>query len=99
MDEGLWEVAEELSGDRIDLFGVQPDVVGVPEQLVEEDGSLVRSTGLRECVGEPDRAREKRAVLALDTVVADVAPDERPVGELSAEALIVPRRRPRFESS
>src|SRR5918995_3517588 len=35
MGERLWEVAEGLTGVRVDLLGEEADIVGVPQQAVE----------------------------------------------------------------
>ena len=45
MDESLGEVAEECAASLIDLLGVEPDVVGQPDQLLHQLGRLDDATG------------------------------------------------------
>src|SRR3954471_15253110 len=61
----LREVAEEGAVGRVDLLGIEADVVREAGELVEQRGRLVGPAGGRQRLDEPERARQERA-LALD---------------------------------
>ena len=49
---------------RVPLLAEQPDVVAQVEQPLEELARLVAASGQGEGVGEPEAAREERALVA-----------------------------------
>src|SRR4028119_72833 len=65
--EGLREVAQGLAGVP-DLLGVQPEVVGVAEHLLEHQARLVHPTCARQRLDEPERAQAERAFFAREAV-------------------------------
>src|SRR4029450_74510 len=64
---------------RVDLLGVEPDVVGEAHELVHQLRRLLDSTSARERLREPEGAGQEGTVRAGDTVLARVAVDERTV--------------------
>ena len=74
--ERLGEVAEQLAGGRVDLLGEQADVVGEGGRPLEHLAGAGRLSGQRERLGEPERAQQERALVALEPVVGEVAVDE-----------------------
>src|SRR5215469_2196469 len=67
--EGLREVALLLAGTA-DLLGVQAQVVGVGEHLLEGQPCLVKSPGAGERLDVPERADRERSLLAAQAVRA-----------------------------
>jgi hypothetical protein len=82
--ERLGEVAEELPRARLDLLGIEADVVCQSDELVHERGGLVDPSRLGEGLDEPERAGQECALLPWKSVLALVAEDKRPIGELAA---------------
>src|SRR5690242_1784841 len=67
MGERLWEVAERLAG-RPDLLGVEAEVVGIGQHLLEGQAGLVQVPGPGHRLHVPERADRERALLALEPV-------------------------------
>src|SRR5204862_4706129 len=83
--QALREVTEELTVRRIDLLGVEADVVRDADQLVHQGAGLIEAALARKGVHEPERAREERAFLPADAVFAEVAVDERAGTQLALD--------------
>ena len=71
--EGLGEVAQKLSTDRIDLFREQADVADKGGGAFEDGTGLGRLAGPGQGLGQPERAQKERAFLALEPVLRPVA--------------------------
>src|SRR4051794_3806326 len=71
----LREVAEERARLRVDLLGVEPDVVPQRDQRVHRLARLVEAAEPRERLHEPERAGDERAFAAAP---ARVAVEQRP---------------------
>ncbi len=69
MGERLWEVSQGLAG-RSDLLGIQADVVGVGEHLLEHQPSLGHPARAGERFDVPERAQVERAFVSVQTVAA-----------------------------
>src|SRR5690349_23799526 len=67
--QALREVAQQLSGARIDLLREQPQVVAAGPPLVEDLPRLGQFARLREAFGQPERAAQERALVAFEPVV------------------------------
>src|SRR5215212_5335846 len=65
--EGLGEVTEGLAA-RADLLGVEPQMVGVANHLLEDEARFFEPAGARERLDEPERAQVKRTLLAHEPV-------------------------------
>src|SRR6266550_6177323 len=91
MGQRLREVAQERRRRRIDLLGVQTDVVFERDQLVQQIDRLRASAGEAKDLGEPERAAEEGALLAAEVVVPQVPVEERPAAELPPERIDRPR--------
>ena len=76
---------------RVELLGVEADVVGEGDQLLHELGGLVEASDPGERVGEPERAAEERALRAAQAVLSAVAGEQRAAPELAPQR--VHRRR------
>src|SRR5689334_16247177 len=63
MAERLREIAE-LTAGAVDLLGVQAEVVGVGEHLLEDQPRLVQPTGTAQRIDVPERAQRERALVA-----------------------------------
>lgn len=59
----MWEVAQQLPGFGVDLFGEQAKVVGVRGHPIEYRAGAVHLAGPREAFGEPARADDEGSVL------------------------------------
>jgi hypothetical protein len=67
MDEGqvgqaLGQVPEECPGRRVHLLGKQADVVGQADELLHQIRRLGAPALNRQGLGEPERARQERAL-------------------------------------
>src|SRR5207342_2874894 len=82
MGERLWEVAERLPR-RPDLLGVEAEVVGVGEHLLEGETRLVESAGAGERLDVPEGADREGALFALEAVGGggDVVPVDQAVAD------------------
>src|SRR4051812_16163441 len=80
--EGLREVAQRLAG-RTDLLGVEPEVVGVAEHLLEDEAGIFEPSGARQGLDEPERAKVEGALLAHEAVggLLDVVAEDEAVGD------------------
>ena len=66
--EPLREVAEELAGGGIDLFGVEPDVIGVAQHPAEHPLGALPLADHRQRLGQPEGADRERPLLSLEPV-------------------------------
>ena len=81
-----WGVLPKCAfGVRIELLGVEPDVVGERDQLFHELGGLVEASDPGERVGEPERAAQEGALRAAQAVLSAVAGDQRTVPEMALQ--------------
>src|SRR5919204_6701117 len=87
MGERLRKVAEEGAALRIDLFGVQADVVGKRHEPLHQLRGLVQPALPCVGVGEPEGAGEEGAFLAAETIVAAVAAYEGPVAKRPCDGI------------
>ena len=55
--ETLWEVPEEVAGDRIDLFRQETDIVRAAARAFEDVRRFIVPSHTREGLGQPERAR------------------------------------------
>src|SRR2546423_6947408 len=85
MAESLRHVAEEVPAVGVDLFAVEADVVGEAEQLLHQLGGGIDASGASECLGEPERARQERALGVCEAVLTLVAANVGTVGELAPD--------------
>src|SRR5215208_3084401 len=85
MAERLGKVAEERAGFPIDLFGVQPDVVRHPDQLVDQGRRFLEPALARVRFGEPERTSHECAVLAGKAVLAEVPRHQWPLSEFASD--------------
>src|SRR3712207_111529 len=65
--EGLREVAQRLAAGT-DLLGVEPEVVGVAEHLLEDEPGFFEPTRARERLDEPERAQVECPLLTHEPV-------------------------------
>ena len=63
MCEGLRKVAEVLA-PRAEFFGIEPEMVGVADHLLEEEARSVHVARARKALDEPERAHVEGALLA-----------------------------------
>src|SRR5690348_17512454 len=82
MRQGLGHVAEERARSGVGLLAVEPDVVREADERVEELTGFVEARAVDERVGQPERAREERA---LGPLHAAVAVDQRAGAELRTD--------------
>src|SRR5919197_2117353 len=75
--KALREVPEEVSRQRIDLLGVQTDVVRKPDQLAHERACLLDLPFPGQRLHEPEGARDERS---LDLLLSAVSVEERTAG-------------------
>ena len=68
--ECLWEVAEQLTGGGVDLFGEQADVVGEADEAFEERACPVQFADLGQALDEPERADGEGSFAAFEAVSA-----------------------------
>ena len=87
MGKGLREVAQGLAGVP-DLLGVEAEVVGVAEHLLEHQARFVHTPGARQRLDEPERAQAERAFFAREAVggLLDVVAVHEAVGDEPAVA-------------
>src|SRR5438093_13417392 len=85
MGQRLREVPEERRCRRIDLLGVQADIVLEPDQLVQQFDRLLAAAGQSEDLREPERAAEERSLFSPEIVVAHIQIEEWDPTELSSE--------------
>ena len=78
--EGLREVAEELAGRRVDLLGVEPDVIGVAQHPAEDPLGPLALADHGQRLGQPEGADREGALLSLQPVGVTVAVDQLAVG-------------------
>src|SRR5919204_4190862 len=64
MDEPLRDVAQQLVGARVELFCVEADVVGKPDNLLHEVRGLLEAPDAGERIGKPEGAAQERALPA-----------------------------------
>ena len=83
------KLPEELPGGRVDLLGVEPDVVGVPEHPAEDPLGPLPVADHRQGLGQPEGADRERALLSLQPVGLPVA-----IHQLAVRAGELPRDRP-----
>src|SRR5215217_1871947 len=83
--EPLWEVAEELARPRVDLLGVEPDIVREADELSHQLVRVVDAAAARVGVDEPERAGQERALVSVETVLPAVAVDVRPLAQLALD--------------
>src|SRR5439155_8463399 len=77
--ERLGEVAQQAPRSAIVLFREQPDVVGEPDQPLEESAGLLAAALQDVVVGQPERAREEGSLARwqpVDTGTGLVTIDE-----------------------
>ena len=55
--ETLWEVPEEVTGDRIDLLRQETDIVRAAARALEDVRRFIVPSHAREGLGQPERAR------------------------------------------
>src|SRR5215212_11182690 len=88
--KGLGEVAQGLAAGP-DLLGVEAEVVGVREHLLQSEAGLVEAASLCQALDEPEGAETEAAFIAPETVwsclIRLVAVHERVVGELFLDAV------------
>ena len=70
MAERLREVSEELARCGVDFLCQQTDVVDEGRRPLEHRLGPGHLVGERECLGQPERAEQERALLALEPVDA-----------------------------
>ena len=73
-------------GVRVELLGVEADVVGEGDQLLHQLGGLVEASDPGERVGEPERAAQEGALRAAKAVLAAVAGEQRTAARARAAA-------------
>src|SRR5262245_10089912 len=69
--EGLWEVPDESSADRIVLLTQQPDVVAQAEEAFEVFDRLLLTARDRQVVRVPERAGQKRPLPRGQAILGD----------------------------
>src|SRR5690606_7357048 len=69
MREGLREVADRRLGVQLEFLRIQPDVVGVTEQLIEQALRLVAIAQSREVIHQPEAADAKQVFAAAHAIV------------------------------
>src|SRR5215207_2359999 len=88
--KGLGEVAQRLA-PRPNLLGVEAEVVGIGEHLLQGEAGLVEAASLRQALDEPEGAEAEAPLVAPETVwggfLGLVAVHERVVGELFLNAV------------
>ena len=104
MAERLREVADLPPPRDVVLLGEQAEVVGQPEQPLEQRARLVDAAVERERADQPERAGQELALVARQSVVGlggRVARDEAVAAKLArdrvdraGDALVVPGRKP-----
>src|SRR6516165_8640353 len=72
MAECLGEVAQQLSAGGIDLLSEQADIVDEGDGPFKDGAGPARLAGQGHGLGQPERAEQKGAFLALQPVVAAV---------------------------
>ena len=76
MAERLREVADHLTAARVHLFGQQAHVVDRRHRAFEGTRGLVKLSGQRLRLRQPERAEQEGSLLAGQTVVGEVAVDQ-----------------------
>src|SRR3954469_24734857 len=84
MRQPLWEVPEERTRLRIDLLGVEPNVVRQLHQSVHQRSGLVEPPGLGE---QPERTAQERSFAAAQAVLAEIPIEVWTVAELADERI------------
>src|SRR4051794_29529736 len=74
--ESLGEVAQQFTGRGVDLLGEQAEVVAEADGRGERLPRLADLAGEGMGLGQPERAEEEGALLALEAVVGPVPVDE-----------------------
>src|SRR4051795_9052162 len=87
MRQPLWEVPEERTRLRIDLLGVEPNVVRQLHQSVHQRSGLVEPPGLGEHLHQPERTAQERSFAAAQAVLAEIPIEVWTVAELAYERI------------
>src|SRR5712691_9340882 len=80
VSEGLRKVAEELSGDRIDLLGVEAHVVRVAQHPPEYSCGALRLADHGQGLRQPEGTDREGALLPFQPIRVAIAVDQLPVG-------------------
>lgn len=56
MSKGLWEVAKEGVGHRVDFFGVEPYVIGFGQKPLEQRTRLLGTAADQQRINQPEAA-------------------------------------------
>lgn len=87
MTECLREVAEVLASGRIDLLGVQTDVIGAMEEALESVVGFVEAADASQRLDEPEGADDESSFRPNETVRPVVAIDEVVDSEFASYAI------------
>src|SRR5215471_6754525 len=87
VDERLRKVAEERAAPGIDFLRVEANAVRAGDEAIHERGGFVDAAGARQRRHEPERAVQKTALAARETVVRVVAIDEISRAEQSIDGV------------
>src|SRR3954454_20314420 len=83
--KALRKVAEEVAALRVDLLGVEADVVRELQELFHQADGRISPPEDRERFDQPEGTREKRSLGAFDSVLSRVTTYERAVGEVGLD--------------
>ncbi len=77
----------KVPGLGIDLFGVEADVVGQPDQLLHRLRGFVDASGTREGIDQEERAAQEGPLAAAQAVLAAVAIEQRATAQLPPQGI------------